>query len=108
VENPGQSTVNVNVHISVHLRKTVLYTDFPNVIGSMHRYGTVPYGTVKVGNFDHLMTFKIVLKIFLNSFLTIFLHENVRVLWCFWDPNTRFGSQKYHIFKKMLGGRSYP
>jgi len=25
-------------------------------------------GTVKVGNFDHLMTFKIVLKIFPNSF----------------------------------------
>jgi hypothetical protein len=54
------------------------------------------YGTVKVGNFDHLMTFKIVLKIFPNSFITIFLHENVRVLWYFWDPNlnTRFGSQK--------------
>jgi hypothetical protein len=66
--------------------------------------------TVKVGNFDHLATFKIILKIFPNSFLTIFLHENVRVLWYFWDPNlkTRFGSQKYHIFKKMLGGRSYP
>ncbi len=57
-------------------------------------------GTVKVGNFDHLATFKIILKIFPNSFLTIFLHENVRVLWYFWDPNlkTRFGSQKYHIF----------
>jgi hypothetical protein len=56
--------------------------------------------TVKVGNFDHLATFKIILKIFPNSFLTIFLHENVRVLWYFWDPNlkTRFGSQKYHIF----------
>jgi hypothetical protein len=67
-------------------------------------------GTVKVGNFDHLMTFKIVLKLFPNSFLTIFLHENVRVLWYFWDPNlnTRFGSQKYHIFSKMLGRRSYP
>ncbi len=65
---------------------------------------------VKVGNFDHLVTFKIILKIFPNSFLTIFLHENVRVLWYFWDPNlkTRFGSQKYHIFKKILGGRSYP
>ena len=70
----------------------------------------VRYGTVKVGNFDHLATFKIILKIFPNSFLTIFLHENVRVLWYFWDPNlkTRFGSPKYHIFKKMLGGRSYP
>jgi hypothetical protein len=66
--------------------------------------------TVKVGNFDHLATFKVILKIFPNSFLTIFLHENVRVLWYFWDPNLkkRFGSQKYHIFKKMLGGRSYP
>ncbi len=53
-------------------------------------------GTVKVGNFDHLMTFKIALKIFPNSFLTIFLHKNVRVLWYFWDPNlnTRFGLQK--------------
>ncbi len=28
--------------------------------------------TVKVGNFDHLATFKIILKIFPNSFLTIF------------------------------------
>jgi hypothetical protein len=66
--------------------------------------------TVKVGNFDHFTTFKIILKIFPNSFLTIFLHENDRVLWYFWDPNlkTRFGWQKYHIFKKMLGGRSYP
>ncbi len=66
--------------------------------------------TVKVGNFDHLVTFKIVLKLFPNSFLTIFLYENVRVLWYFWDLNlnTRFGSQKYHIFLKMLGGRSHP
>jgi hypothetical protein len=73
------------------------------------RAGTTA-STVKVGNFDHLATFKIILKIFPNSFLTIFLHENVRVLWYFWDPNlkTRFGWQKYHIFKKMLGGRSYP
>jgi hypothetical protein len=57
-------------------------------------------GTVKVGNFDHLATFKIILKIFPNSYLTIFLHENVRVLWYFWDPNlkTRFGLQKYNIF----------
>ncbi len=57
-------------------------------------------GTVKVGNFDHLMTFKIILKLFPNSFLTIFLHGDVRVLWYFWDPNlnTRFGSQKYYIF----------
>ncbi len=56
--------------------------------------------TVKVVNFDHLATFKIILKIFPNSFLTIFLHENDRVLWYFWDPNlkTRFGSQKNHIF----------
>ncbi len=28
--------------------------------------------TVKMGNFDHLATFKIILKIFPNSFLTIF------------------------------------
>jgi hypothetical protein len=36
--------------------------------------------TVKVGNFDHLITFMIVLKLFPNTFLKIFLHENVRVL----------------------------
>ncbi len=66
--------------------------------------------TIKVVNFDHLATFKIVLKIFPNIFLTIFLHQNDRVLWYFWDPNLnrRFGSQKYHIFFKMLGGRFYP
>jgi hypothetical protein len=57
-------------------------------------------GTVKVGNFDHPATFYLVLKIFPKIFLTIFLHQNDRVLWYFWDPslNRRFGSQKYHIF----------
>jgi hypothetical protein len=62
--------------------------------------------TVKVGNFDHLITCKIVLKLFPNTFLTIFLH----VLWYFWDPNlkTRFGSQKYHIFKKNVGWSILP
>jgi hypothetical protein len=56
--------------------------------------------TVKVGNFDHLSSFKIVLKLFPNIFLTFFLHKNLRVLWYSCDPNlnTRSGSLKYLIF----------
>ncbi len=66
--------------------------------------------TVKVGNFDHLATFKIILKIFPNSFLTIFLHENVRVLWYFWDPNlqTRFGIAEVPYFLKNVGWSILP
>jgi hypothetical protein len=29
------------------------------------------YGTVKVGNFDHLYTFKVILKLFPNTFLSL-------------------------------------
>jgi hypothetical protein len=53
---------------------------------------------LKVGNFDHLITFKIVLKLFPNIFLPIFLHENSHVLWYIWNHR-----QNYHIFKKNFG-----
>ncbi len=49
-----------------HLMKNAVFN--LKVGGNEKNGGSGRSQTVKVGNFDHLMTFKIVLKIFPNSF----------------------------------------
>jgi hypothetical protein len=70
-------------------------------------YPLIDLHTVKMGNFDHLSSFKIVLKLFPNIFLPFFLHKNLRELWYFCDPNLNTRSV-YLIFFKNGGWSILP
>jgi hypothetical protein len=99
----GVEAYTLHVHTAGGGKRYILHTH----TGSGRKgYTYSTYGTLKVGNFDHLLTFKIVLKLFPNTLLQFFLHKNPRVIWYyFWDPNlnTRFGCRSTKYFEKKCG-----